>query len=84
MTKVYCLKRKKSTKELHLFECTPTQPNGCTCEDISVCDKMKKLESEGSNLFSCQNENDARQKCAEIGRQVCGLCVSHLHETYED
>ena len=41
---------------------------------------MKKSESE-KNIFMCYNENEARTKCAEIGRAVCGTCVSHLYST---
>lgn len=44
---------------------------------------MDKSDQIGSNEFTCENENGARMKVAEIGRQVCGDCISHLYETYD-
>jgi len=80
-TAAYTLKKKKETGELHLFKGS-FKDNGCTSADISICNKMKKEESEG-NRFQCKNEDEARTLCASIGRQVCGICVSDLYETYE-
>jgi len=77
--KAYTLKKKKDTKELHLFEGDMT-PEGCNSASTSICEKMKKSESE-KNVFTCFNEDEARKKCAEIGRDVCGICVSHLYST---
>lgn len=31
--------------------------------------------------FTCKDEVEARKKCAELGRKVCGTCVSHLYKT---
>ena len=42
---------------------------------------MEKSESSG-NVFACQSEDEARLECAKKGRQVCGICISHLYETY--
>jgi hypothetical protein len=75
--KAYTLKKKNETKELHLFEGDMT-PEGCNSESTSICRKMKKSESE-KNIFACFNEGEARVKCAQIGRDVCGICVSHLY-----
>lgn len=77
--KAYTLKKKQETKELHLFEGDMTT-TGCNSKSTSICEKMKKLESE-KNIFTCFNEGEARKKCAEIGRDVCGICVSHLYST---
>jgi len=76
----YTLKKKKDTGELHLFKGRMTD-DACTSKQVSICEKMDKSESEG-NKFACHNEDDARTKCAEIGRNVCGICVSHLYETF--
>lgn len=78
---VYTLKQKKDTKELHLFEATPSK-DGCIPKTKSICNKMSKNESSG-NIFACQSEVIARTECAEIGRDVCGTCVSHLYATYD-
>lgn len=79
---VYCLKKKKDTKELHLFEAVPSSENKCVPAKVSVCEKMKKEDSV-ENIFTCISEDDARIKCAIEGRSVCGSCVSHLYETYK-
>lgn len=78
---VYTLKRKRDTEELHLFEAVPTEDNKCTPKNKSICNKMSKDESSG-NAFACQSEDNARIECTKLGRKVCGICVSHLYETY--
>lgn len=78
--KAYTLKKKKNTGELHLFEGDFTNP-GCNSEFESICKKMNKDASE-ENIFTCINDDLARKKIAEIGRQVCGVCTSHLYTTY--
>lgn len=77
----YTLKKKKDSCELHLF-IGNMKPDGCTSNDISICKKMNKSESI-QNIFACYDEATARKKCAEIGRTVCGICVSHLYATYD-
>ena len=79
----FTLKKKKNTKELHLFIGKMTSDNaGCTSVLLSICQKMDRAESE-SNIFSCETEVIARKKCAEIGKEVCGICVSSLYANYE-
>ena len=82
--KAYTLKKKRETEELHLFEgdFTNVKEKKCNSKQISICEKMDKNESEG-NLFFCEDENIARTKCAQLGRKVCGICVSHLYATYD-
>jgi len=79
--KAYTLKKKKDTGELHLFEGEKLDATRCSSNDISICGKMKKPESI-ENVFQCLDDASARKKCAEIGRKVCGICVSHLYTTY--
>lgn len=76
----YTLKKKQNTEELHLFKGEMTN-DGCTSAQLSICKKMNKNESVG-NKFACENENNARKKCAEIGREVCGICISSLYANY--
>jgi hypothetical protein len=78
--KAYTLKIRGETKELHLFEGEMTN-EGCNSGPQSICQKMTKAESSG-NKFVCLPEDDARNRCATIGRKVCGICVSHLYTTY--
>ena len=78
---VYTLKIKDNTDEFHLFEATVTSGSKCTPKSKSICRKMKKSESTG-NKFACKDEDAARKNIANIGRSVCGTCVSHLYETY--
>ena len=76
----YTLKERKDTDEYHLFICT-NRNKKCYPAPQSVCQEMHNSESI-RNIFVCKDEDEARIKCAEIGRQVCGTCVSHLYETY--
>ena len=78
----YTLKQKKDTEELHLFRGSFTENENCTSGAMSICQKMKTGESVG-NCFACKTEDAARTECATIGRQVCGICVSALYETYK-
>lgn len=81
---VYTLLRKKGTGELHLFEgrITQTDPSiRCSVSQYSICEGMNRDEKE-SQKFGCKTEDVARRRTAEIGREVCGTCVSHLYETY--
>ena len=76
----YTLKKKKDSGEFHLFKGRMTE-EGCTSRQLSICEKMDKSESL-ENIFACEDEDDARKKCAKIGRKVCGICVSHLYTSY--
>jgi hypothetical protein len=81
MTTVYTLKKDKDTDELHLFEGKMTEPKKCSSNQVSICRKMKKSQN-AANQFACEDEKVARTKCANIGRAVCGICVSHLYADY--
>lgn len=80
----YTLKESKDTGELHLFK-GKMQPNNkehpCTSARDSICESMKKSDSL-RNKFTCCDEVEARKKCAEFGRSVCGTCVSNLYASF--
>jgi hypothetical protein len=82
--KAYTCKRDKDTNELHLFE-GDMKPHdkqySCTSKSSSVCKKMAKTQS-AENIFTCKDEQEAREECAGLGRHVCGTCVSHLYASY--
>jgi len=80
--KIYTLKKKPDTEEYHLFEGEMTSLDHCSVDSISICEKMRKTENY-TIIFACQNENIARTECARIGRKVCGICVSHLYESFD-
>jgi hypothetical protein len=80
MMNAYTLKKKKLSEEYHLFEGKMTE-EGCTSKQLSICGKMDRSESSG-NIFSCEEEDSARRKCAKIGRNVCSICVSYFYTTY--
>ena len=72
---LYTLKQ-NDKDQLHLFRSKKGLNNSCTAEIQSICKKMKhKAES----VYSCKPEEFIRTKCAEIGRPVCGICVSNLY-----
>lgn len=80
---VYCLKKRGDSEEYHLFACkTLEDESKCTCEQNSICKKMRSSESTGPNIFSCKQEDIARIESAKKGRKVCGVCISHLYETF--
>ncbi|NBG93658.1 hypothetical protein FEZ21_20270 [Pseudomonas sp. 9.1(2019)] len=78
---VYTLKKRTDTEEVHIFTATPVPEDKCRPANKSICRKMDLSETE-STLQACMSERTARVKAAEIGRSVCGPCVSHLYETY--
>ncbi|MDP1978290.1 hypothetical protein [Undibacterium sp.] len=78
--KAYTLKKDGDTDELHLFE-GDMKDKGCTSAPKSICKKMDRGEN-AANIFACYDENKARIECAVMGRAVCGVCVSHLYESY--
>ena len=77
----YTLKRRKDTNELHLFEGEMVSDDECKSKSTSVCGMME--HSEGGNIFQCEDEQTARERCAKLGRQVCGVCVSTLYATFK-
>lgn len=79
----FTLKKHKETGESHLFK-GDMNPAGseslCTSAHVSECKEMTKDDSAG-NKFACKTEDQARKLIAEIGRPVCGTCVSTLYAT---
>jgi hypothetical protein len=73
----------KSTKtsEIHIFEGDFTT-NPCNAENKSICKKMEKSQGDWISLATCLDEQQAREKAAKIGIDVCGDCVSHLYKSY--
>lgn len=70
----------KGTSELHLFVGTPISNSTCTASQKSICQKMDRTESI-EQRFICKDEKEARLLCAQIGRGVCGICLSDLYKT---
>ena len=77
---VYTLKEHEDTNEFHLFETKIHFDKTRTQKSISICKKMNQKESIG-NKFEVLREANARLKCAEIGRKVCGNCIRNLYST---
>lgn len=80
MTKAYSFLKDKKTDETHIFEGDFTTLNRCNADDKSIC--KKDVKKDGDWINTCLNEDQARKKAAELGRSVCGICVSHLYTTY--
>lgn len=81
--KAYTLKQKKDTEEYHLFEGDLLGFKKCNTNlvNVSIC-KMMNISENVGNVFTCEDENKARITIAKIGKQVCGVCTSHLYTTY--
>lgn len=79
---LYSLK-KNNIDEWHIFECHDENIflKHCVCESQSICQRMTIDDKNKclKNDFTCLNEEEARLKCAEMGRVVCGTCVSSLY-----
>jgi len=83
--KAYSFRKKKETQETHIFEGTfNIEKNGCNTGPLSICRKINRNSKDVIDIVTCLNDDDARQKAADLGRTVCGVCVSHLYTTYED
>lgn len=80
---LYIIKQKENTEEYHIFTSYLTEKNECMTSNLSICKKMKNKESIQTNN-KCMNEEKIRHEVAEIGRPVCGICVSSLYTTYDD
>lgn len=77
------------TDECHIFHGTYNpylDKCGMDLERESICKKMKVMtnsEREAEEIFECLNEQDARELCARLGREICGICVSNLYSNVE-
>jgi hypothetical protein len=59
---------------------------GMDAERESICKKMTvktSKERQAEEIFECLNEQQARELCARLGREVCGICVSNLYSNSE-
>ena len=84
MKRAYSFKKKTSTDEIHIFEGEfNLDKTSCHTDNNSICNKMKKSDGEFILNGQCKDEQQAREKAANVGRSVCGDCVSHLYTTYK-
>ena len=80
----YCL-QKNDQYEWHLFPASKMLDGKCNLlnSENSIC-KKEKFNRSYTNPHNCLTEYDSRKKCLEIGRGVCGTCISHLYKTLSD
>lgn len=76
---LYTLKE-NDQEQFHLFKSRRELDGSCSARSKSIC---KKMDHKRASKFTCKSEKEARLKCAEIGKSVCGTCVSHLYADYE-
>lgn len=57
-----------------------TEPRRCSVPARSICQKAERDSADFVGL-ACLTEQKAREAAAELGRKVCGTCVSHLYAT---
>ena len=76
----YSLQKRKHKNEFHLFQ--GGEVNGkMKYNSSSFCDQ---LDMEGSEIVLIDlKEDQARIKCANGGKQVCGACVSYLYSDFK-
>ncbi|MCQ2994213.1 hypothetical protein NLO95_08795 [Pseudomonas syringae] len=83
---LYTFKKRNGTEEHHIFEgkrIGADHPYECTVPAKSICKKATGAASEYINN-NCKDEQSARLVAAQLGRSVCGVCVSHLYTTPAD
>lgn len=82
MSKAYSFLIKSETDETHIFEGDFNKEGGCGAVKSSVCKKATTADGIWIDQAVCLTDAQARNKAAQIGRAVCGTCVSHLYTTY--
>lgn len=84
MSTIYSFAKRNETEEIHIFQgqTKPAPAKDCTANQNSICRKASRSNTAWVASAGCLSEQVARQKAAELGRKVCGTCVSHLYETY--
>ena len=80
---LYTILKRSDTEEYHIFNSDFDALSGeCTFSQNSICNKMDKSQNVQTGS-TCKDEYFTRIKAAEIGRRVCGICVSNLYTTYK-
>lgn len=78
----YSFFRYANTEEVHVFEGKFT-PANCTAKFACICAKIEDRRKEEMEVVeTCLNEYDARLYAANLGREVCGICISSLYATF--
>lgn len=83
MNKAYSFLKDLKTDEKHIFE-GDFKSDQCYADDVSICEKVIIDNGTWIKDSICLNEDEARKKAAILGRSVCGTCVSHLYNTYDE
>lgn len=73
----FSLHKRQNTEEFHLFQLEKIEQNHGA---HSLCNQLKLVDSE--IILSELMEDQARMKCANGGKQVCGACVSQLYSDF--
>lgn len=82
MKKAYSFETRKDTNETHIFEGNYSIAKVTYEPNLnSICKEKIRNRKERIEEATCLNENEARYRAANIGRSVCGICVSHLYTT---
>jgi hypothetical protein len=96
--KMYYLMKNSESNEIHIFEMRfigiddnkriydfyqkpdKLERYKCICKAYEYTRMAKITTISKSKLLG--NEIDIRKECAEIGRPVCGICISSLYGTF--
>jgi hypothetical protein len=65
----------ETDNNFHLFRATT--PKNKLLETISICEQIKFVRSIKHVSYTAK---DMRKRCSDLGRIICGTCVSHLYE----
>ncbi len=82
---VYTIRVSNESNEHHIYEgewIPESEPKSCSNKLKSICQKALRSESKLlGKTTNCMGEQAARNRAAELGRKVCGVCVSSLYAT---
>lgn len=78
----YTLRKPKlqsTLKNHHVFETTPASEGKCTSNTHSICRLAHRDQTDCVSGSTCTSEDAIRRKAAEIGREVCGVCMAEMY-----
>ncbi len=76
---------KKDTEQYHIFQtkkeedCPNQDSPKLTFKKESLCNKIKLKKTKSKKGLKCLSEQEIRKECADLGRVVCGTCISHMY-----
>ena len=81
-TNLYSIIKDKDTNEFHIFKIDKDNMGHSKAQDKSICQEMN-YHNQTEVYHDCLDEDTIRKKAVDIGRQMCGICISSLYATFK-